>query len=452
MNTEIKSYVSRYVVPFYFEYRDNGYDKIRERLKENSKWEQAAFWGSKENSEMDLYSYLPAIFQEDESKRNLGVTFHYIMNGKRFEMKYQVDVKSIPFDIKDLGMLLFRNGIGFIWYEIEFKRIDSTADYLDFQNDFKELARTRSTKFVRKVGYDKERREDILEPVCMGEWLVNMLPPIDVQISFWAERTTNVRGNNLNIPDKALLFQYLCLDEKIEGEMATMAFRIANGYDEKYNAPDDIEKQIYRPFKNVCYYISKAGMACIATNGGSNKQFFEEQFSVKYKSDYFFIFTLLVYQTYSCAHYARLLTKLPADEKEFNRNIGHVNKLESFTEQINLFLVKSVFESVSNVHHQNGVYTYGKQTLHVEADIKSLTVGLNALEDMEQGKREGKINSAITLFGLLVVISTVLDALSLEDWFFENASSKTLVYYIFPAGIIILFFILVYIIWANRRR
>ena len=439
MSSGIRKYVSRYVVPFYFGYENGEYESIRKHFVSNAidnqalglpkdgQWINAGFWENYKSdkgaqAEMDLYSYLPSIFLEETNKdekdvSNLGVSFVYKTSGKLLELEYRCKEKSLAFDCRELGILLLRNGIGFIWYETQFKGEISIDEYVRFQHDFKELARTHGEKFVKKIGFDKEKKEGIYESFCLGEWLSMAIAADNLGIRFWAERETKrENGDKVRIPDKALLFQYLFIEQATDQERNDLVFRIANGYDEKYNAPEDMGESLYKPFGNTCFYISKAGMACVVKYAESNEPFFAGQFREKFVRDYFFIYMLLSYQSYSCAYYSRLLTKLPADERLFNKKPVYIDKLESLNGQINLFLVKSVFESVSNIHHQNGVYRYGKTSLCVEEDIQSLTVGLDALKDMEKEKRDRKVDFAVLMLSFLVFVSAWIDGLSLVDW------------------------------------
>ena len=512
MSTDVRKYVSRYVVPFYFDYESSGYEKLRKHflsdaidnqtlaLPKDGQWVNAGFWenykSDKETqAEMDIYSYLPSVFLEDKRVNekdisNLGVSFVYKTSGKLFKLEYRYKEKNIEFDCKDLGILLLRNGIGFIWYETEFKKSVSLDEYVGFQHDFKELARTHGESFVKKTGFDKEKEEGIYESFCLGEWLSKIVEADKLGIRFWAERETKQEdGNTVRIPDKALLFQYLFIEQTTDQERNNIVFRIANGYDEKYNAPDDIDENLYKPFGNTCFYISKAGMACVVKNADSNETFFDGQFREKYVRDYFFIYMLLAYQSYSCAHYSRLLTKLPADEELFNKQLMYAEKLESLNGEINLFLVKSVFESVSNIHHQNGVYRFGKSALCIEEDIRSLTIGLGALEEMvkdkhkqkeqeereaekeereeryrlEQARKEEKkeieekrdrrINLALIVFGFMVVVSAWIDGLNLVDWFMKNDKNINPWHMGISVGIILLtLYLIITLLWNRKKK
>ncbi len=490
MGSEVRKCVSRYVIPFYFDYENGGYENIRRHflddaidnqalgLPKDGVWVKAGFWenyrsGKIVQAEMDIYSYLPSIFIEDEiGVSNLGESLVFRTTGKLFDLEYRYRERCLAFDCNDLGILLFRNGIGFIWYETEFKGDVSLDEYIGFQHDFKELARIDEERFVRKIGFDQEKKEGIYESFCLGKWLSKLIVADNLGIRFWAERKTKTDDNiTVRIPDKALLFQYLFIEQTSNKESENLVFRIANGYDGKYKAPDNITDKLYKPFENTCFYVSKAGMACVVNNADSNEAFFDGQFREKYVRDYFFIYILLAYQSYSCANYSRLLTKLPADEELFNKNAMYADKLEALNGQINLFLVKSVFESVSNIHHQNGVYRYGKSELCIEEDIRSLTIGLNALEEMEKDKRkqkeqkekeiknekeekrDRKINLALIVYGFMMVVSAWIDGLNLVDWFREKGRMINPWHMGISIGIIALtLYLIVTLLWNRNKK
>lgn len=474
-----KKYVSRYVVPFYFDYEKDGYQRICNYFKKETnsddslglskdgKWLEAGFWEKyKSNkvvqSEIELYTYLLTIFRENEKEQkenltSLGNSYVYSTNGKLFECR-TVDKDKKSFKCKDLGVLLLKNGIGFLWYEIDFAGGEIAVEkYIEFQHEFKELARAQTTKFERKIGYDEVKKEDICEPFCLGKWLADFLASKENGIRFWSERSISSDTEKDIIPDKALLFQYLFVDKATEKDCDNLAFHVANGYDMKYNAPSDMASHTYKPFGNMSFYISKAGMACVVSNNNSNEHFFADQFREKFIRDYFFLYLLLCYQSYSCAHYSRLLTKLPADEKFFKKDSVFMDRLESLNSQVNLFLVKSVFDSVSNVHHQNEVYRYGKEVLCVNDDIQSLTIGLEALRDIEKDKNDKEVNNALSYFGLLVVISTLFDGFSLIDWLGDKIAKGQVTIRILGYGgigilIILLSVHLLRVLMKNKRR
>ena len=94
-------------------------------------------------------------------------------------------------------------------------------------------------------------------------------------------------------------------------------------------------------------------------------------------------------------------------------------KLET---EINTFLVKTVYTSVSFIEHHNGFYNYVKERLHIDEDINSLTLGLHSLEELMEMKREeeksleaDKVNVGLGILSLLVIFSAVWDLVSLAE-------------------------------------
>ena len=153
---EIKTYMSRHVVPFYYECRNKGYEKICKslhdgnntndilRLPKDGQWIEAGFWedyksDKPKQGEMELFTYFLSIFKEDGECRkkdmtNLGTSFVYRTSGKLLEFDYLLDKeKRISLECKDLGILVLKNGTGFLWYEIEFKKIPDVEQYIHFQ-------------------------------------------------------------------------------------------------------------------------------------------------------------------------------------------------------------------------------------------------------------------------------------------------------------------------------
>ena len=70
--------------------------------------------------------------------------------------------------------------------------------------------------------------------------------------------------------------------------------------------------------------------------------------------------------------------------------------------------------------NQNDFYRYGKKVLCINEDIQSLTIGLDALKEIEGDKRERKVNNALAVFGFMVVISALVDGVVFVDWLTER--------------------------------
>lgn len=486
MDILINQYVSRYVVPFH--YKSQHYFDLYEQLKNNSfinsearlpkdgTWIEKGFWenyksDSKKISESELFSFIFTNLQSDSATRsNIGSSFIYKTGGTLFNAEYEASDVSIPFDCADLGIVLFKTGVGFIWYDIRIKKATSIESYTDFQNEFKELARPNNSAFIQQTGYDKDNKVRKYSPFCMGLWLLKTFPFSETQISFWSDKRVVSSEKTTFIPDKALLFQYVFCNGLSREQIIRTLFVLANGYNQKYNPSESIFSSAYLPFSNEGFLISKAGMACVTTDTDSNADFFQNQFKQKYMTDYFFIYILLLYQSYSSENYCRYLTELPAQTETFLTDPDGLVDLEDLNARINLFLIKGIFNSVSNVPHQNDLYKYGQKQLSVRNEIDALTIGLNSLyniikekqslieqkekqSDEEKSKiREESLNRSLAIFGLITAISAALDALNLIDWFCSPATVFRPGHAILLTVISLLTVFILIILFKNRRK
>lgn len=475
MEEMIRNYVSRYIVPFTFESGDyealtDFYLNLPEEdlkalgLPGKSRW--TTFWEEKEKlPEMDIYPYLLEIWKEDREKlHNLGTSLVLHTDGALMKACYRTrDNAELTGRCLNLGLFLFRNGVGFVWYDFEFAKVPELSTYMDFQHDFKELARPHRDNLYRKTG------RDTFENICMGEWLAGVLYARERGISFWTERKISVGEKEMIIPDKALLFQYLFLQDKETRTRRSVAFRVANGYDGFYHLPELSEGDLYEPFGNATFYAARNGFSYVVSNDGTNEDFFSHGFAGKFTGDYFFIYILLLYQVYSCTFYSSRLTKIPARLTALEEQEG-AEKLEKLSAEISLFLVKSVYESVSGIEHQNGAYRYAKKRLCLEEDLKSLTIGLEALTNLEKEKRKAaeeeeekrkqekmekkdrRLNTGLVIFGFLVVISAIVDAMNLVDWFKNNFNEMNAGHWSLLAVILAITLSLIFVLVKNDRK
>lgn len=91
----------------------------------------------------------------------------------------------------NLGLILFRNNIGFIWYDVDLPKAFDTQQLMLFQYRFRELNRDeKETYFWEKtrnksersivIGGNDENKEYIV-PFSMGQWLAKTLSFLKVE-------------------------------------------------------------------------------------------------------------------------------------------------------------------------------------------------------------------------------------------------------------------------------
>ncbi len=398
--------------------------------------------GSKESSNADGHGIIQLRYYPD------GIISNYEKQREIEENKESALLQDgFMLKITNVGLLLFRNGVGFFWYEVEFlngkgkeKQLDS-SQLVEFQNRIRELNRGYTRKqgsFFWKVKKSNKRPlysiEDVnkqnnsnyktyLTPFSFGQWVYDSIRFLPVH--YFADRTSTyddmlkesmdnlgikLRGDEEEqageqkygeqkdikhknrVADKAILFTYAVLSYK-DGmdsamERRSLAYHIANGYKESYHLSEEVSNTIKRPFDEVYWYATKEGTAYLAWPGEDNKTVFTDTMVSKVKSDYFTLVLKALYQSYSLLMYAeKIQTEISADYRDDD---SLENSVPNLYKEINLFLTKSMATSVSHIHHQSEFYNYLKQQLHIQDDVKSVTVGLDALDSLQREQRYRK--------------------------------------------------------------
>lgn len=418
----------RYVVAFkYAETFEDAIEKVEAQQLEKknetkSKWQRRlSDDGAKNGPESDLYSYVRNEYRFDNdtegiSEQKSGCEWLYCENVTTNKARGFKELVYFPKGLKEkdepsqeelwdisltnLGLSLFRNGVGFVWYEI---RIPKNADsnwVKTFQNKIRELNRPDSSLVWEKYQTNIKQSDDLffkeggngydyyLRTFSFGEWVNSVVGFLDV--TFFSERKST--SENIRVPDKPLLFTYLSLGNGSPtadlSEKYSIVYHITNGYKDTYHFSEEIVSDIRKPFDDSFWYATKEGVAYITWPKQDNMEVFNTAIINKYTTDYFSLYLKVLYQSFSLLLYAE---KIQAEISAVNRTYLVMPFDERITDlfgEINLFLAKSMATSVSHIHHQSEFYIYLKERLRVHDDVKSVTSGLNALDVLQREQKE----------------------------------------------------------------
>ena len=484
---KINKKVLRYVVPFRFfcgfeeaVKRVDGATEIIHDGKIKKIWNRIKTGSSK--SESDLYDYIKNEYKFDDdngavSQNKVGCGWYLYKssgyennkeNGKVKEFLYfEEEIKEkaeelpkyVKITITKTELMLFRNGLGFVLYELEANnKINDSDELMRFQYNIREL--NKGSERGQRLWEEKRWEEDsgempafgivtrktnvgkiYLEPFSLGHWIANevfrglfLTESKKSEISYFAERksaytsmiergkkcTANLKNEKLErkedtekvqpdyceakelkVPDKAILFSYVCYEEKNEeengeiNEKYSQIFHIANGYKASYKFSEQIIKDIKRPFAGVFWYATQEGAACAVWPETDNKDFFQNQFASRVENAYFPLYIKVLYQSFSLLIYSEKIQKrISAVDgtdfdgiKEFD-NSDKDKLITNLYSEINLFLTKNMATSVSHIHHQSEFYVYLKRQLRIKEDTESVMAGLKAFEGYQRGKYE----------------------------------------------------------------
>ena len=269
----------------------------------------------------------------------------------------------------------------------------------------------------------------------LGDWIATLLEQLPCKVAYFAGRKNCLCKDESGqhpaiVPDKAILFSYALAEANGKAcaaedyaETAQYAYYITNGYNKNYLYHERYVENMYRPFQNIFWNISKEGCGCFVCTPSGKQTFFKDGLKSKVISDYFVLYILLLHQSYTLLRYAQLIAAgLPADDKEYlEESALYHETMENLTSKLNAFLVKGAYASVSHIQHQNGFYQYGLKRLNIKEDVQSVTMGLEALADIQRIKHqeqqeakekieENNLTIGLGLLSLLAIFSAFADA------------------------------------------
>lgn len=496
----MKKFCTRHIIPFSYKC-DGGFAEVCQTLEYNGNWEKSA----PIPGEQDIYGYMNHAISPRENKANVGHSLDYIRKddkGRVLRLLWCRKDENVEIIIKNSGLYLFRTGIGFFWNEIEVQKDDLTCDELVLlQNKLKEYNHTGNFRSFYEIVSDSETSPSEEYDYCtlrrmahidgkeqpmyygcrrftMGNWVARVLQDLKCNIVFYPQRK-NCFSTIVDMPrdlfaptapDKALLFNYVVVDDPASAEgisdsihsLEELAFYLTNGYKDSYQMNPDETNRMYKPFANAYWYVTKSGCGYYIQPNKKNEAFFTGTMPQKVMQDYFSLYVLLLYQNYTLLKYAGEIEDiLSADEADYlddSKDFSAV--LEELKTRINVFLVKSVYASVSHIQHQNGFYEYAEHMIGIKKDIESITIGLESLEELhrtkkaeqreaETRKRQNQLSLGMGALSLLAIFSAFVDGIGFVDTmqaFWIGKSFSELIAY----GIILLIVLFVSVYAAAR--
>ncbi len=229
-----------------------------------------------------------------------------------------------------------------------------------------------------------------------------------------------------------MLYTYYIAFGDIETqELLKLNYRLSSGYDTKYKLLNSIVENCFTPFEHVVWKITKEGCGC-AVNTDENDSFFTRLFVDKVRNDYFILYLLLLYQSYSLLMYAeKIELKMSANPKFYLESKDNT-KIQLLLAEMSTFTLKSTHTSVSHIQHQNDFYEYGMSMLRIREDSESVSAGAESLgemqklvEEKEKEKNESVINTALALLSVWAFFSAISDGVATVNWIFFDTNLYT---------------------------
>ncbi len=375
--------VLRYIVPFRFE---NGYDGLYRTLTDAPKWEHC----TEPVKSPSVFRYLYDSVYGAQADNSVGSVWRF--KSKLPKLRYREKDGEEPSDwrIKDAQLHIFHTNVGLVWYELvpaNPKAPLLLEDMILLQNRFKDCGYT-DDHFQQERPRRSKEDETVYDSFDAALWLSELLEPLG---TFHFLNGSCSKGGK-ECPSKALIFNYLLLDssEPVEKEvLQSAAFLLANGYNRKYRPSWEALQTGIHPFTDVCLYASRSGCGYYAAVNSGNRGFFAGNFNQTIRDEYFFLYILVLHQSYSLMNFSRQsIENYSSDPNSYNM-AGEVGlRLDQLAAELHTFLMKSMHTSVSGVQHHNEFYNYLKERLMIQSDIDSIKIGVDALVELQRVRRE----------------------------------------------------------------
>lgn len=449
----------RYIVPFMFE-SEEPYDSLVRTVAGLQEWTLENMGNSE--LEQDLYQTILDSFTMDLDQSNIGCSFlfHNLENQNTIlDFKYTGAEKDLDVSIVNLGIYMFRSRVGFLWYELALPEGMDTELLVRFQNEFKELAYARFVHMnEHQTRYTFELEDKVTKGLLMGHWIADLLHKLPFTVSYFAQRKDPLNTNRI-IPDKALLFNYIIFEKETDKSThLPEIYHLNNGYNARYTMNEVFEDQLVKPFRDAYFYATAQGCGYYAVPNDSNMNFYIRTKRDRVMSDYFILDILALYQAYSILRFTNKMEQdLAAESEQYMTDSAKtLSELKNLSTQINIFLVKSVYSSVSHISHHNEFYDYVMKAYRVRENIEGLTIGLESLQRLqetrekertekieqeknaEQERSDNRLNIGLGLISILALISAIADGDAAFELIIQLLHLPMNVKVIFDWGLIVL--------------
>ena len=291
-------------------------------------------------------------------------------------------------------------------YKIENKTIVNGISLLKDQKEIK----TANLKAIEIKKNDKKlynlKYDITLNTSKWGVWISRKLAEMNCEISFYPNRSEQLEKT---IPDKALLFNYIAIQEGLqkEQELKYAAYYLTKGYKKSYKPNSSFQTEMVYPFENIIWNAQKEGCGIYVSFSDDNKGFMSGGMKDRVSRDYFHLYMSLLQQSYTLLRFSEeIATSIPTDKDEYRYYGARIEKkLEDLQLRINIFLMKNVYSSVGFSGQHNQFYTYIEKTLNIKEDISALNSGMEVLEELLRRKELERRDTALMLISLLSLLA-----------------------------------------------
>ena len=402
----------QYFVPFRFE--DSRFDAFNKAFEAEQR-EGENLWGKTSFPLADntlFYTHVLSMMNVRENGNSVCRSWKLLLpEGNRYlymDHRSREEQTGYVFTLTDVYVHLFKTGIGFLGYQVAFssKRLQDPAMLIRFQNRIKRLNISNKQLYILTGPGDPVPEGGTADssgrkPVMLGRKLTELLPgSIRPETGFFG-----VAGEN-QIPAAALLFSYLCYDCTDRDRLKEITVHMALGYDLRNRQSGETIEACRELTGDVYFYVSQGGCAISVIPNAENENHFVRNSPA---DKYSFILAVLFYQHCTLLNFTtRLYTDFPSDSRAYLGNSDYADRMQDFITDVDTFLMKGDFSSVSHIQTYNKFYAVSRAALNIEEDKQGLRSGFESLAGIQKSQQEEKLNNRINVIATLLAVLALL--------------------------------------------
>ncbi len=294
-------------------------------------------------------------------------------------------VQVLDFKIENVYLVLFDTAVFFFVFQVSF--LNPEHSMRKMANSLYFLKKPAEIKISTKI-HNKQKKKQLVDIVKEIIGVSFEKYSIEYEVFFYLD-------------EKYARSNYLLMTKApgniSEDELHQSLYFLRNGFSDRYKVVND-NCQDYNGPNGRHWGITSESSVCIIEDSTNflveNKQFAE------FKTEYFIIYTLLLFQKYTYFYLLNVLSCL---------NYGKKKELKKYKELLSDFERDYVFSVITDIPQYKEVYELIVEKLNLARLSNDVQVPIKELDDRTQASHERRIEAIGFLFSVLGVFSIIVD-------------------------------------------
>ncbi len=319
--------------------------------------------------------------------------------------------------ITEVKFYFFESQIGFAEMECAYES-DNIDEYITLNYFISEIKSDKNEFIYHEKIWDEKTRQSTIEDRKF--LVIDLLKKLSAKVSKKDDAIQFINENG-----KPIVYSYLLVDEK-PAELPILLQNLAKNYKQSYKFEASCAKiRQLHPFENSYWTSSLNGAINLShyTRDEITDHFFSDDFYVKVKNNYYFLFLNILHQRYAINKTMGEMGKLDSLSNDYyvmENQLKEARRCEA--EAINLKF-RAFFKCPSFVEHVNEYYNMLYQTFEVGALYDSFSTDITSLQNICSAyverikareakfkkRKDAKVEIFVSIFGAIVAEVTLFN-------------------------------------------